>query len=225
MKKIAKPFILLTVVSLCLTIFPISSLYAEKKRDHEEHENYEKKSEERSDHYREHDDDDDDEEHEFTESEQEGSDKEQDAYHAPILQQVEPNQSVTRNVSPFTDGQHVKLLLPDSAKPIDIQLHVEQGELWLPAGQLLGALNIPCVTYEKGTILELYGGGKHFIYHTNKNVAYSNGQKEQIPFPPKSVQHVFYLPLTEFANGLGYTFTWDPSAGTMAIERKDSNGN
>jgi len=119
----------------------------------------------------------------------------------------------------FADGDTVTLIFPDGVS-LQAVIHLKQGQPLIPAQQVLDALKVPYILYPKGTILEGFAHGKHFIFRSGKTVMYLNGFKRNMPTAASAMNDQFYIPLQAAAYVLGFTAHPDQQNNTIEFRTR-----
>jgi len=182
----------LAMLALALLIagIPMSEASADRGKKHHEQRDYE--SREMYEHYI-HDDDDDDRDNDS----------------------VRDIRFFVPGAAGFADGDTVTLTFPKGISVL-AGITLQQGEPLIPAQQVFDALQVPYILYPKGTILEGFADGKHFIFRADKRVMYVNGQKKTMPAAATVMADRFFIPWQAAAYVLGYSAY--PDAQNKTIE-------
>lgn len=117
------------------------------------------------------------------------------------------------------ERETVTLAFPDGSS-ISAVIHQQQGRLLIPAQQVFDARKIPYILYPKGSILEGFANGKHFIFHAGKRVMYLDGQKKRMAAEAMAVSDQIYAPLQTAAEVLGWTAVIKPENKTIEFKMR-----
>jgi hypothetical protein len=74
--------------------------------------------------------------------------------------------------------------------------------------------------YPKGSILEGFANGKHFIFHLDKRVMYLGGQKLRLYNAPFQESEQFYISLKAAAEIFGYTYGTEPENNLIKFQMR-----
>lgn len=116
------------------------------------------------------------------------------------------------------DGQTLTLSFSEGVR-VHAVIRLKDGQLFVPVQPIFDAFQIPYILYPKGSILEGFANGKHFIFHADKRVMYLDGQKKSMTIAAFTTSDEFYVPLNAMAEVLGYTVITKQENNTILFLR------
>ncbi|MDR0267258.1 stalk domain-containing protein [Paenibacillus sp.] len=178
--------------------------------------NADKKDDKKKEHYEQTEHEYDEEEYDKKERNEKDSEK-----HRKEGRYEEPAQTpitITPTTSAqFADKEEVTFSFAEGGSFHDV-VRVKQGELFIPLNSVLQALNEPFVIYPKESILEGFADGKQFIFNIGTQIAYINGQRQNIIAAPFVESNQFYVPLEVAADIIGRIAVANPQEQTIEFK-------